>query len=149
MEVNLINLQKRIQLTPFILLNTKKAVRETLSFEAAKLTGHANICLVDDQKITRFNKKYFGTASATDVIAFEISGNSRPLKLQAEIIISTEAAYRNAKIYKTSPDYELFLYVIHGMLHTLGYEDNTEKKRKIMRDKAMKILTKLNLNANP
>lgn len=57
-----------------------------------------------------------------------------------EIVVSSDAAVRNAKIFKTEPLYELTLYVVHGVLHILGFEDRTKKQRESMQEKAENIL---------
>jgi probable rRNA maturation factor len=60
--------------------------------------------------------------------------------LSADIIVSTDTALRNAKIFKTTPSYELSLYSIHGLLHLLGYDDHSLKDRKIIREKELEYV---------
>jgi rRNA maturation RNase YbeY len=64
----------------------------------------------------------------------------------ADIVVSVDMAIHNASLFKTTPLYELCLYVIHGALHLLGYEDRTIKGRKLMQLKAETILAKLKIN---
>lgn len=80
---------------------------------------------------------------ATDVIAFDISEGKKAIT--ADIAISTDRALRNAVVYRTSPLYETYLYVIHGVLHILGYDDKTGKERKVMEEKTRKILKHVNI----
>jgi len=61
----------------------------------------------------------------------------------ADIIISTDTVISNSGIFKTTPLYELFFCVIHGILHVLGYEDDTEKKRLSMHEKQRQICGKI------
>jgi len=75
------------------------------------------------------------------VIAFDLSLDKK--KILADIAISTDTAIRQAKIFKTSPLYETYLYVVHGVLHIIGYRDATFKQRKLMDEKAHYILEKL------
>jgi probable rRNA maturation factor len=56
-------------------------------------------------------------------------------KINVDIIISTDTAIRNAKIFKTSPSFETENYVVHGLLHTLGYDDLTKKQKALMTKK--------------
>ena len=58
-----------------------------------------------------------------------------PGQMFADIVISTDTAIRNAKIFKTTQLNELYLYVVHGVLHLLGYDDRTQKQRQIMQKK--------------
>ena len=76
----------------------------------------------------------------TDVIAFD---SSKKKNLIADIAISADTAVRNAKIYNSTPLDELYLYVIHGLLHIIGYKDNKASNRKIMDAKAKNILLTL------
>ena len=79
------------------------------------------------------------------MIAFDVAEPKRPDKLFADIVISTDRAISNAKIFKTSPLYELYLYVVHGVLHILGYDDKTKKDRLLMRKREESLLKILNL----
>jgi len=57
-----------------------------------------------------------------------------------DVIICPSVALENSKIYKTSLAAELRLYVIHGILHLLGYGDQTEGERSSMRRKEKELL---------
>jgi len=85
------------------------------------------------------NKKYLGKDNPTDVIAFVLPADS-PGKKSLEMVISADTAKRNASIFKNSLDYELRLYVVHGILHALGFNDNTSRKRLFMQARAERIL---------
>ena len=63
-----------------------------------------------------------------------------PLK----IFISTETAARNARRFNTSLDDEVTLYLIHGILHLLGFDDHAPKDIARMRRKEQEILKILN-----
>jgi len=78
------------------------------------------------------NLKYLGKNQPTDVLSFDSSGAERKC---ADIIISTQTAIRNAKAFKTTPLFELNLYLVHGLLHILGYDDKTHQQRKLIRRK--------------
>jgi probable rRNA maturation factor len=49
-------------------------------------------------------------------------------------------AKENASLYGTSLSKELSLYVIHGILHLLGYSDISGRQRKIMHKKQEQLL---------
>jgi rRNA maturation RNase YbeY len=90
-------------------------------------------------------KKSGEITCSTDVIAFDNSLDKRDETLLGDIAVSTDTAIRNARIYKTTPLYEIYLYVIHGVLHLLGYDDKTQKERKIMQSKADHIISTLSI----
>lgn len=134
------NLQKRIP------INSKKITRvilKALSDAQVKKFGEIEVCFMDDEKIRELNLMYLARNVSTDVIAFDISENKK--EIFANIAVSADTAIRNAKIFKTSAVYELYLYVIHGILHLLGYKDETKKDKIIMRKKEEDFLRALNL----
>jgi probable rRNA maturation factor len=140
MRLNLKNKQRRIKFNQKIL---RQIILAVLHSEKIRKPAEINLLLTDDREIKQVNRKYLGMGSPTDVIAFDISEDKK--KISADIVISTDTALRNAKIYRTSPLYELYLYVAHGILHILGYDDNTKAKQKLMQIKAEQILSNLQL----
>jgi len=64
------------------------------------------------------NKKYLGHDYVTDVLTFALDAHA------AEIIICPQIAHVNARLYRSSTERELVLYVIHGILHLAGYDDH-------------------------
>jgi len=137
-KINIINLQRRIPVTLSVSSGIKKAALKTLSLEGFKDKGEISICLVTDKIIGKLNKKYLNHAGPTDVISFKIpQDNSK--KIVAEIAISTDTVISNSKNFSTKPLNELFFYVAHAVLHVLGYDDNTDKKRNLMLKKQERI----------
>jgi probable rRNA maturation factor len=134
------NLQKKIPITRSIILGVSKAIRRVVATEGSKKNLEITVCFVNNAKIKRLNKKYFGKSYTTDCLAFEIGKNLSQDTI-ADIVISTETAINNAKIFKTTPIYEVYLYAIHGTLHILGYKDKNKKYKKIMDLKSARILT--------
>jgi len=135
------NLQKKVRLSPALI---KKIVAIAYVQDRCRKSGEIVISLVDDKKITQLNKKYLKQNRPTDVLAFDLSENKD--RLWAEIIISTDTAVRNAAIFDTSPCYESYLYVAHGVLHILGLDDLTSTQAAIMQKKADRIVSKLYVN---
>lgn len=130
--VNIVNRQKKITVDRPLLLKIRKVIRQALAVSKARPCGKFSVCLVDAKLIRRLNRKYFGKNNSTDVIAFSTG----------DIAVSTDAAVINAAVFKTAPLYELLLYVVHGTLHILGYDDRTPVQRRIMKNEAEMILKK-------
>ena len=134
MQITIKNFQKKIPVYP---ARIKKTILKILSKEGLKKSGAITVCFVNERKIKELNLEYHHKNAPTDVLTFDLSEKGN---LLADIVVSTDAAIQNAKSFKTTPFYELNLYVIHGILHLLGYDDKTAKGRKIMQYKANKIL---------
>jgi len=103
-----------------------------------------SLVLCDDPTIQELNRRFLNHNYPTDVLSFLLSegeGTSKDKKgLSGEIIISVETAERNAKRYRQTLESELIRLAIHGTLHLLGYDDNTQQQRKLMRRKEGKYL---------
>lgn len=111
----------------------KKAARKTLEMEGIKGGISLNMLLTDDKQIKDLNRRYLRRNAPTDVIAFCAKQNSKHLTgFIGEIAISVEMAEINGRQYGNSKEDELRLYVVHGILHLLGYDDENSKRRKIM-----------------
>ncbi len=80
-----------------------------------------------------------------------ISSHSKRRKkidfLAGDVIVSTDAAIKNSRIYATTLSRELALYVIHGILHLMGYDDHKTQDVKEMRKKEQEILAYLGVKA--
>ena len=126
----------------------EKLIHKILSLENVTLNKQSQItiCLVNDNCIKKLNRQYLHKNSPTDVLCFDLSDTKGLKNMTADIIISTDTAIRNSKIFKTTPMYELFLYITHGVLHLLGYDDKTQKQRNAMHKRSLEILDTLTTN---
>ncbi len=86
-----------------------------------------------------------GRAYVTDVLAFDMRDDlvCDSCDIEGDVIISTDAVIQNSRKYKTSLARELSLYVIHGILHLLDYDDHKPSDIKKMRAKEHEILERL------
>lgn len=140
MKIIVKNLQKKI---PFNPKGIKKIALNVLSLEGIKKSGQICFCFVNDKRIKELNLRFLNRNFTTDVLSFDNSINKS--EISADIVISTERAISNARVFKTTPIYELYLYIIHGILHLLGYDDKNARQRKMMQDRAICILATLKL----
>ncbi len=93
--------------------------------------GEVSIALVDNSTIHRINRQHLGHDWATDVISFNLSGNSAE-GLSGELVVSAEMAAASAAELGEQAEAELALYVAHGVLHLCGYDDATESGSDMM-----------------
>ena len=136
-------------------LNRSKRVNlkevEELSLHALRRLGRrgggeANIIFVDNSDIKKLNKKYKSSNITTDVLCFSFF-EEMPFRniwegFKADIYISSDKAFTNSKKYKTDYKSELYIYVIHGILHMCGFKDNTLDSRKKMDKMQEEILAR-------
>ena len=98
-----------------------------------------NLIYCDDEYIHKINKEYLNHDYPTDIITFTIEKDP----YLCEIYISVETAQKNANDYNVSLNNELLRLVSHGALHIVGFDDNTEKLRNIMKNKEDYYLHKI------
>jgi probable rRNA maturation factor len=90
----------------------------------------ASISIVDDATIHRLNVEYLQHDWPTDVISFAFETGPQ---LSGEIIASWDTAQRMSQLAGWSVTDELVLYVLHGMLHLAGMDDQDRGSRERMR----------------
>ena len=91
----------------------------------------ATIALVDDETMTGLNRKFRRKNKTTDVLTFPADDSyfapgakGRPL---GDIVISVDQARRQAADEKHSLATEVRYLILHGILHALGYDHETDK----------------------
>lgn len=104
--------------------------------------------IVDNDEIHEINKKYRNIDRPTDVITFasidDVPRGVVPEEL-GDIFISYEKVYSQAFDYGHSPLREFAFLVIHGALHSLGYDHQTKEQEEIMFTLQNKILDEIKI----
>ena len=90
-----------------------------------------NLIFTSDIYVSNLKKEFFSKNQWTDVIAFPMHTKNEKF-VEGEIYISMPTAKENAKRYNQSYGKELARLVIHGSLHLLGIEDDTNEKKEKM-----------------
>ena len=109
------------------LINT--LITSNINSEGRKINS-INLILTDDEFLRKMKKKYFKQDVYTDVISFNLEGPNE--NIEGEIYISMDRIIENAKLLKSSIDMELKRIMIHGILHLIGYEDQTNSQKENM-----------------
>lgn len=128
--------QKRIRLTVLKVLNLLAQPDETL----------VALSFVTKYRIKKANSRYFHKECITDVIALGYNGSIAQnihKGYLGDILICPCVAKVNARCYGSSFFRELSLYIIHGLLHLLGYDDTSFTAKSKMQKKEQEILRKI------
>lgn len=96
-----------------------------------------SIVLVSDTAMAQFNARYHATPGTTDILTFDYGDG------EGELIISVPRAVAQARQFGSTPSRELALYVVHGILHLRGLNDQTPGQRRKMRAAERRQLTGL------
>jgi probable rRNA maturation factor len=136
-----------------MILNRQKRVRVRLralddflhrATALLRLPEHsAAICLVTDAQIARWNRAYRGKDGPTDVLSFAVAAHApngtgktsapsksfralRENEYLGDIAIAPAVARRNARSLGRSFDQEMRILALHGLLHLMGYDHETD-----------------------
>ena len=131
MDTYIFNNQKDLSLPEDIV---KVIASEVVAFEGVTF-DEAAIHFVDEPTICALHKRYFDDPTPTDCISFPMdNATEEGYKVLGEIFVCPKAALTYAEEHKNSPYEETTLYVVHGLLHLMGYDDMNEADRAKMRD---------------
>jgi probable rRNA maturation factor len=106
-----------------------------------------SLVFTSDNTVKELNRQYRGQDKTTDVLAFPLGEDSAAFVSPpgaaahlGEVIISYPQASRQAKEAGHTPEKELALLIIHGVLHILGYDHRRAAQAQRMRAREQAIL---------
>ncbi len=107
-----------------------------------KLTSKdVELVFTDDVEIKKLNKNYRNIDASTDVLSFPLKEiEHSPL---GSIVINFNRAEKISKELQHTVDEEISLLFIHGLLHLLGYDHETDDGE--MREKEKELIGKFHL----
>lgn len=104
-----------------------------------------DLVVCTDVRIARLNRLHFGKRGSTDVIAFptdfpelDFPGDLRYL---GEIFLCADQVARNARRFEASLGDEFLFCFVHGLLHLLGWIDETPEARAAMHGRQRELMT--------
>lgn len=130
-----------VRLANFVLENVEAPVHTQVS-----------IVFVTEEEIARLNEEYRGIQGPTDVLSFECDGLEDGFDglapegpfLLGDIIIAPDIAEKQAREYEVTFFEEISLLVVHGLLHLLGYDHESDEEAVEMEQLEESLLRKWN-----
>jgi probable rRNA maturation factor len=127
------NRQRRVRLS----LSVLERFLLRLNRELGLRPGATFVRFLTDSEMKRLNQKFRQKAKTTDVLSFpsEVHSNPRGLRRRTievrgsflgDIAISPTVARRNAKTFGRTMVEEICILMLHGVLHLLGYDHETD-----------------------
>lgn len=121
----------------------------------------ASICLVTNAQIAKWNATYRGKSKPTDVLSFPSEEKSPHRKVNdartlisrkrrssssfasstsyiGDIAIAPSVARRNARFYGRTFDQEMRILILHGILHLMGYDHETDNGQMERREQRLR-----------
>lgn len=130
----------------------KRIARQVLKTEGVAPPYEVSLVFTDSETVRQLNRDYRGVDKPTDVLSFHMlpqKGNDSSFALPpdgvtrlGEVIISCPQAAEQAREQGHSPERELALLIIHGLLHLLNYDHEEPQEESDMREKEKELLKK-------
>lgn len=133
------NAQRKVRIqTAELTAFAERALRQAMQVRGALVGNLAGVeeiavVLVSDRRIAELHRRFMNIAGPTDVLTFQ----------HGEIVVSAETARRNARTFRTSAEKEVQLYIVHGLLHLLGFDDQRADRARKMGETQERILREL------
>jgi probable rRNA maturation factor len=119
LDVVLLERQRRRKTSPARLRRVLRGAAAIL-----RVRGEVAVLLAGDGLLRRLNRAYRGKDRPTDVLSFPGDGGESGL---GDIVISVATAERNARGLGRTLLQELDVLALHGFLHLLGYDHETDE----------------------
>jgi probable rRNA maturation factor len=100
-----------------------RMTRADLSRATGGDAGEVSILFCGDDRMRALNRKYRGKNSSTDVLAFPAG----PGPLLGDVVVSVPWATRQARRRREPASREIDRLLLHGFLHLLGYDHETDE----------------------
>jgi len=125
----ILNRQREVRVARPALESFLRRVKRELGLGRSPVT----ICLVSDREMARLNETFRKKKGPTDVLSFPQENSFSPLATRhspldlGDIAISPATARRYAKKHARSLASEIRVLMLHGVLHLLGYDHETDR----------------------
>jgi len=116
MKLEIANRQQELAVDAGIVWRALRVAADEGAIEA-----QLSVAVVHDEQMRRLNDRYLARDDSTDVLSFRYGGEDGCI--EAELVVNASEAIRQSAGRPHSAQNELLLYVIHGFLHALGYDD--------------------------
>jgi len=131
----ILNRQRRVPISENLLRTFITRARRALRLPPQSFT----VCLVTEAKIAQWNRLYRGKPCATDVLSFPAEAPAAKITRPAmrrpgkraglylgDIAIAPSVARRNARRFGRTFNDEMRILILHGILHLMGYDHETD-----------------------
>jgi len=118
LEVVVLDRQRRRRVDPARLRRVLRGAARELG-----VSGELALVFAGDRTLHRLNRTYRGKDRPTDVLSFPGPGGEEGL---GDVVVSVETAAKNARALGRTLPQELDVLALHGFLHVLGYDHETD-----------------------
>jgi len=139
---------KKAEITDVI----KKSVKTGIDEINFKKKYYLSIFITNNKKMKVINFTYRKKNKTTNVLSFpqndiSLTKGVSKISVLGDIVVSLEKVYEESVEQKKDFYSHLSHMIIHSLLHLFGFDHKSEKKFKIMREKEISILSKMNISS--
>lgn len=131
---------------PISAKSVRRLVREVVALEDL-FFEEVTIHFVKTPRMCAIHLEFFNDPSPTDSMSFPLDD-----QIMGDVFVCPETAILYASTHKKDPYEEASLYLVHGLLHIMGYDDLNPKAKRQMRaaeKRHLKHLKSLSLLLHP
>lgn len=140
MIIHISNEQDSLKINPN---HIEAIVLQVLQEENCKC-DEVSITFVDTQRICDLHEEFFQDNSPTDCISFPMDlEDDDSYRVLGDVFVCTDTAIRYAQEHEGDPYQETVLYIVHGLLHLMGYDDLNDEDCKQMRQAEKRHMKKI------
>ena len=118
-----------------------------LAAESAAAGSEVSVLLTDDAEIAGFHRRYMGIPGPTDVMSWP-AADAADTGFLGDVLISCETAARQAAELGHPVEREVCVLAVHGVLHLLGWDDQTGAEREAMQSRVDDIVDAISVMAS-
>jgi len=101
--------------------------------------GEVRARIIGDREMADLHARTLGDPATTDVLTFDLAGEpSAPLDV--DLALCADEARRQASARGGAVEHELLLYLVHGALHCMGFDDRDDAGARAMHQKEDEVL---------
>lgn len=125
----------------------RRLIRHVIDAEGTSL-AHLSLVLTDHDTVRRLNRSYLDHDYNTDVLSFSLregpdeapTAQEEDDLVEGEVYVDLDTAAERHGEFDTSFEHEAYRYVVHGLLHLVGYDDAEPSGQTTMREKENEYL---------
>lgn len=104
-----------------------------------------SVAVVNDKTMSALHAKHSKIEGTTDVLTFDHGSDGD--KVDADIAVCIDVATRAATERGHSVESELLLYIVHGILHCIGFDDHSDDEHSRMHQEEDRVLQAIGVGA--
>ena len=116
------------------------SLREWALAALGPVSGELTIRIVDEAEGRTLNHRYRGKDYATNVLSFPYDGETLDVPVLGDLVLCAPVVEREAGEQGKDPRNHWAHLVVHGCLHLLGYDHQTDREAREMEDRERAIL---------